>query len=59
MTTPSRFALPLSDLELRARVVLSEQVQEQPEPRLHESWNGALPMPEGAAGGGAPSCDGD
>lgn len=57
MTTPSRFAIPLSGLEQGARVDVTEQVQEQPEPRLHASWN-ALPAPNGA-GGGAPGCDGD
>lgn len=59
MTTPHRFAVPLSDLELGARVALSQQVQEQPEPRLHQSWNAALPMPEGTVGEGAPGCDGE
>ena len=58
MTTPSRFAVPLSGLEQGARVDVTEQVQEQPEPRLHETWNAALPVPDGG-GGGAPGCDGE
>lgn len=60
MTSPSRFALPITELEDGARTAVSEQVQEQPEARLHESWSSALPTPDGAGGGGGGSgCDGE
>lgn len=52
--------MPLTELENGARIAASEQVQEQPEPRLHESWGSAPPTPDGSGGGGgAPGCEGD
>ena len=50
MTTPSRFAVPLTELD-RVQVESAEQVQEQPEPRLHEPWAWqGVPRADGGGG---------
>ncbi len=56
MTTPSRFTVPLADLD-RVHVAGAEQVQEQPEPRLHEPW--AWQGVPAAGGGGGGDADGE
>ena len=53
--TENRFAVPLEQLD-GVRVAAAEQVQEQPEPRLHEPWAWqGVP----AAGGGGGDADGE
>jgi hypothetical protein len=53
----NRYAVPLEQLETRAHVSVGEQVQEQPEPRLH------APLVAGPHlhpyGDGATGADGD
>lgn len=52
--TPRRFAVPLTELEGDAHVSTSEQVTEQPEPRLHEPLVAGPrlhPFGDGATGG--------
>ena len=57
MEQRNRFAVPADDLD-GVKVDLSEQVQEQSEPRSPESsqWNGPMPHP---FGDGATSADAD
>jgi len=53
----NRYAVPIADLEGRARVSLTEQVEEQSAPRLHEPMLATPVAPFGC--GGAVDGDGD
>lgn len=58
--TTSPYAVSLASLEHTAHVPLTEQVEEQAEPRLHDAPVDFLPWPLGAGGAGAggAGCDG-
>ena len=53
----NRYAVPIAELEGGARVALTEQVEEQSAPRLHEPLLATPVAPSGC--GGAADGDGD